>query len=62
MPEQRCVYQVIGVPTGCTTYTEGEIVPLTCESPCDDIIISDGPCAGTMLAALDSACMVYPPQ
>lgn len=62
MAESSCVYLVTSVSSGCTQYTENDIVTGPCSAPCVDRIITDGPCAGTTLMAVSDECMVYPPE
>ena len=51
-----CIYRVYWAPAGCPHYTTGDWVYLDCSEPCEDIILSEGPCDGTYLMATSNSC------
>jgi hypothetical protein len=55
-----CVYQVTTAPPG-SEWQLDEIVVLTCESPCVEKTMLEGPNAGCVLTPLSDECMEYPP-
>ena len=56
MGAAHCAYYVAYSPDNCDLQA-GDIIFLQCDCFCSDIVISDGPCQGAYLIAIDGDCV-----